>query len=84
MVTKTLSIFYENEEVAVMSYDHNKQLGFLEYTPSFINKNIELAPLKMPLEARRIYSFPNLNPETFKGLPGWWLIHCPIDLAIQF
>ena len=70
MVDTTLSIYYNNEEAAVVSYDESRQCGYLEYTPDFINKGIELAPLKMPLKARKIYSFPNLNPETFKGLPG--------------
>lgn len=70
MVTKTLSIFYDNEEAAVMSYDYQRQLGFLEYNSSFTQKKVELSPLKMPLVAHKIYSFPNLNPETFKGLPG--------------
>jgi serine/threonine-protein kinase HipA len=70
MVDQVLSIFYDNEEAAVISYDNNKLCGYLEYTPAFINKNIELAPLKMPLKARKVYSFPAINPETFKGLPG--------------
>jgi len=70
MVAQTLSVFYQKEEVAVISYDNKKLLAYLEYVPSFSKKNIDLAPLKMPVEANRIYSFPNINPETFSGLPG--------------
>ena len=70
MVTEVLKIFYHNEVVAAISYDAKRLLGFLEYTVDFAKKNIQLAPLKMPVETGKIYSFPNLNPETFKGLPG--------------
>ncbi len=70
MVNRTLSVYYQNEEVAVISYDKEKLIGYLEYTPSFAIKNIELSPLQMPVIAGNIYSFPSLNPETFMGLPG--------------
>ena len=39
MVEQTLSVFYQNEEAAVLSYDNDKLCGYLEYSPSFINKN---------------------------------------------
>lgn len=40
------------------------------YDPSFIRQGIELSPLMVPLNSR-VYSFPNLNQDTFKGLPGF-------------
>lgn len=70
MVDQTLSVYYDNEEAAVISYDHDKLYGYFEYTLSFLKKNIELAPIKMPNKARKVYSFPSLNRETFRGLPG--------------
>lgn len=70
MVGQTISVFYQNEEIAVLGYDRSKLYGYFEYTPSFIDKNIDLAPIKMPVVARKVYSFPDLNAETFKGLPG--------------
>ncbi len=70
MVTETLSVFYQDEEIAVISFDSEKHLGSFEYMPAFVSKNIDLAPLMMPAEARKIYSFPQLNRETFNGLPG--------------
>ena len=70
MQNQTLSVYYNNQEAAVLSYDMDKLCGYLEYTPSFIRQNIELAPLTMPLKIGKVYSFPNINPETFKGLPG--------------
>jgi len=70
MKNKTLSVYYQDQEVAVINYDSEKQLGFFEYTAAFVNQNIELSPLQMPAVANKIYSFPNLNPATFWGLPG--------------
>jgi len=70
MVNETLSVYYHGFEVAVISYDEKKNLGYFEYTPEFVNSGLELSPLKMPLKARKIYQFPQLNPITFKGLAG--------------
>ena len=39
------------------------------YDKKFKNSRIEISPLMMPL-SERIYSFPNLSEESFKGLPG--------------
>lgn len=70
MVAKTLTVSYQNEDIAVISYDRSKLLCYFEYTPAFAAKNIELSPLMMPVVEGKIYSFPYLNPDTFKGLPG--------------
>jgi len=49
-------------------------VGVFEYDTGFLKLGLDVAPLMMPLEeARRghvLYSFPALNPETFKRLPG--------------
>lgn len=39
------------------------------YEPAFVESGIEVSPLRMPL-APRVYHFPGLNYETFRGLPG--------------
>ena len=40
-----------------------------EYEPQFLRSGLEISPLVLPARAGR-YSFPALNPETFRGLPG--------------
>ena len=40
-----------------------------QFDPAFLASGIELAPLMMPL-GERVYSFPELPPRTFRGLPG--------------
>lgn len=44
-----------------------------EFDRDFLRKGIDLSPLKMSIaeaENGTVFSFPFLNPETFKGLPG--------------
>ncbi len=48
--------------------------GVFEYDPDFLKQGLDIAPIMMPLDqARRgrvLHSFPTLNAETFKRLPG--------------
>ena len=55
--------------IAVITWDSERQVCQFQYTPEFLNFGIEVAPLTMPLQEAP-YSFPSLNKETFKGLPG--------------
>jgi serine/threonine-protein kinase HipA len=50
----------------------NAERGFtsFQYKTDFVRRGLEVAPLMMPLDAQRIYSFPALNRDTFLGLPG--------------
>lgn len=41
-----------------------------EYEPSFVRTDLQISPLLMPAVPRTRYSFPTLNPDTFRGLPG--------------
>ena len=45
------------------------QAATFEYAPAFAKSGIEVSPLMMPLSSR-LYSFPELNSKTFRGLPG--------------
>jgi serine/threonine-protein kinase HipA len=55
--------------IGAVTWDDARELGIFEYDPAFLNSGIEVSPLTLPLRAGR-FSFPNLNRETFKGLPG--------------
>lgn len=57
------------DPVGAVAWDHNRGFATFEYDPSFLRKQIEIAPLVMPLHAG-IFSFPELNDKTFYGLPG--------------
>lgn len=56
--------------VGTIAWDESRQTGNFEYTPDFVQLGLELSPLMMPLQARRVYQFPNLSVDTFIGLPG--------------
>ena len=65
------------QTVGAVAWDETKGIASFEYTPAFKTSNIDLAPIKMPINSnQKIFSFPELryskNSEfdTFKGLPG--------------
>ena len=69
-MVETLSVYFDGIQAAVISFDLDKQISAFQYTKPFCELGIELAPLHMPLDPNVIYSFPALNLETFRGLPG--------------
>jgi serine/threonine-protein kinase HipA len=60
--------------VGVVLWDEVRNYGIFEFDKSFLKLGLDLSPISLPLAAaqrgNRIFSFPMLNPETFKGLPG--------------
>ncbi len=80
MVMEVISVTYHEQEVGAVSFDTDKGIGAFEYNPQFVKKGIELSPLKMPLSTR-IYSFPELDFNTFKGLPGLIADSLPDDFG---
>lgn len=65
------------ELVGAVAWNEDDQLASFEYDVDFLQKQWDLAPIKMPISnGPRIYSFPELRLgreriyDTFKGLPG--------------
>lgn len=56
-------------QVGAVAWEAQRGLGSFEYSPDFLIHGFEIAPFMMPLR-RGLYSFPELNPKTFSGLPG--------------
>ena len=54
----------------VVYWDSARQLANFEYAPQFIRSGLEISPIHIPLEQGRIFAFPELNHQTYKGLPG--------------
>jgi serine/threonine-protein kinase HipA len=69
-----VSIKIWGKDVGAAIWDNDKQVAIFEYSKEFLKEEIDLAPIMMPLASavmgKRIYSFPSLNPETFRKLPG--------------
>ncbi|MEX1057220.1 MAG: type II toxin-antitoxin system HipA family toxin [Natronospirillum sp.] len=80
MVMEVLNVTYQQHNVGAVSFDAMTGLGAFEYHPSFLKKGIELSQLKMPL-APRIYRFPELDFNTYKGLPGMIADSLPDDFG---
>ncbi|MGJ8695073.1 MAG: type II toxin-antitoxin system HipA family toxin [Verrucomicrobiaceae bacterium] len=55
--------------IGTIAWDTDQQVGVFQYDPGFTRSGIQVAPVQMPLREAP-YSFPQLNPDTFKGLPG--------------
>lgn len=80
MVMEAINIAYQDDVVGAVSFNTETGIGSFEYAPQFIEKGIELSPIKMPLSAR-IYQFPELDFHTFKGLPGLIADSLPDDFG---
>lgn len=56
------------------AWDNERQFATIEFAQKFVREGMDLAPIIMPLsellKGNKIYSFPNLAKQTFKGLPG--------------
>ncbi|MHA7057474.1 type II toxin-antitoxin system HipA family toxin [Aquimarina sp. M1] len=59
-------------ELGALSWDVDKKYASFEFFPNFLKNNWDVSPVHMPIHSseRRIYNFPRLNEDTFKGLPG--------------
>lgn len=58
------------ERVGAVSW-HPDGYGVFEYAPEFVQRGLDLSPIHMSIySGNRLFSFPNLNRETYKGLPG--------------
>lgn len=56
--------------VGTFRWDERYEVAQFEYERSFVGRGLEPSPLMMPVREGRVYSFANLNRETFMGLPG--------------
>lgn len=63
-----------NTMVGAVAWNDSKGFASFEFDEKFLRKGLDLSPLKMSLvdvnNGKKIFSFPALNKETFRGLPG--------------
>ena len=55
--------------IGAVALSEGESVATFEYVPSFIQTGIQVAPVTMPLSSA-IYRFPNLEYQSFHGLPG--------------
>lgn len=63
-------VYIWDKYVGAVMWDENRQTASFEYDGNFKSTGLELSPLLMPLSDKKVFSFGNLNKETFLGLPG--------------
>jgi len=80
MVREVVKVKFNEHNVGAVSFNTETGLGAFEFESRFIKSGIELSPIKMPL-SKKIYSFPETNNETFKGLPGMIADSLPDDFG---
>ena len=69
MAAQTIAdVLYRGDKAGVVYWDEDRRVAVFQYTPEFVRRGIELAPVKMPLR-KAPYQFPDLH-ESFSGLPG--------------
>lgn len=71
MTTASVSLW--GRQIGAVSMGHEETYGRFEYDPDFVDLvdgRIEIAPIHMPLKKNEIYSFRDLDPLAFHGLPG--------------
>ena len=55
--------------IGAVSIEEGGSVAAFQYDPEFVGSGIQVSPIVMPLRAQP-YTFPALNPDTFRGLPG--------------
>ncbi len=55
--------------IGAVALEEGSDIAHFQYAPEFVPSGIEVSPLAMPL-SERVYTFPELRPRTFHGLPG--------------
>ncbi len=80
MVKEVIYTHFGGQLAGAASFDTDTGMGAFEYSKEFLQSGIELSPLTMPL-SDKIYSFPQLNFATFKGLPGLLADSLPDDFG---
>lgn len=66
-------VFLWETYVGAVVWDQGNSIASFEFDPGFFRHAWDIAPLTMSLAesgAGRIYSFPGISAETFRGLPG--------------
>ncbi|MDF3014000.1 MAG: type toxin-antitoxin system HipA family toxin [Cellvibrio sp.] len=69
--------------VGALAWAPDTATATFEYTPEWVKTGVQIAPLHMPSQAdgARIFHFPHLNRDTYKGLPACFADTLPDDFG---
>jgi serine/threonine-protein kinase HipA len=72
-----------NKLVGALAWSPETATATFEYTQEWINTGVQIAPLHMPsqTDGGRIFNFPQLSQDTYKGLPPCFADTLPDDFG---
>jgi serine/threonine-protein kinase HipA len=70
MTPAAIQVHIWGDEVGAVAFDPQANCCGFECYPGWVRRGVELAPLQMPLQGRRRFTFPELARPTYQGLPG--------------
>lgn len=72
-----------NKLVGALAWDSARALATFEYTSEWATTGVQIAPLHMPSQpdGPHLFVFPQLNPDTYKGLPACFADTLPDDFG---
>lgn len=68
MTTATVKLW--GTTVGYVAMENDETFARFEYDPEFVALGVDPAPIMMPVQERRIYQFPDLQPRSFHGVSG--------------
>jgi serine/threonine-protein kinase HipA len=68
-LSTTARVLLWGRDIGAVTWLGERALGVFQYQPEFVDSDIQIAPLTMPLQDAP-YQFPAIARETFHGLPG--------------
>ncbi len=79
MVASVAKVTLWGDTVGALALQPDASIAF-EYDPQWLARGIEISPLKLPARPG-IFQFTELNPATFRGLPGAFADTLPDDFG---
>ena len=73
-----------NKLVGALAWEPETATATFEYTPEWAQTEVQIAPLHMPTQQNKspqIFRFPQLNYDTYKGLPACFADTLPDDFG---
>ncbi len=66
-----ISVHLWGQRIGALSWNKERQLASFQYEPAFVQSELSVSPIKVPL-SNTVFEFTNLaGTNTFKGLPGF-------------
>ena len=69
------------KDVGAVSWDTQREISFFEFEPAFLKTGVNISPYLIEHGQSEILSYPDINKNTYKGLPGFLADTLPDDFG---